>query len=115
MAWIIQRFICLGPTRRLITHGLVKACPVRQSGSMQRAAAWGIWSILKAMQIQATATTCPATFGKPVPTHNTATDGYAFTSPAHSFAANGYGLYGMASNVWDWKTDLFRIKPLSKS
>ena len=61
---IIQRFICLGTTRRLITNGLVDACPVRQSVSMQRAAAWGIWSILKAMQIQATATTCPATFGK---------------------------------------------------
>jgi len=49
------------------------------------------------------------------PTHNIATDGYAFTSPAQSFAANGYGLYGMAGNVWDWTADLFRIKSLSKS
>ena len=57
----------------------------------------------------------PQHLARPVPTHNTATDGYAFTSPAHSFAANGYGLYGMASNVWDWKTALFRIKSLSKS
>ena len=49
------------------------------------------------------------------PTHNTAADGYAFNSPAKSFAANGYGLYGMAGNVWDWTADLFGIKSLSKA
>ncbi|MCH1532333.1 formylglycine-generating enzyme family protein [bacterium] len=49
------------------------------------------------------------------PTQNTAADGYAFTSPARSFAPNGYGLYGMAGNVWDWTADLFRLKSLSKA
>ena len=49
------------------------------------------------------------------PTQNTAADGYAFTSPACSFAPNGYGLYGMAGNVWDWTADLFRLKSLSKA
>ena len=48
------------------------------------------------------------------PEHNTSKDGYAFTSPAKSFAPNGYGLYGMAGNVWDWSADSFRIKSLSK-
>jgi len=49
------------------------------------------------------------------PTQNTAADGYAFTSPARSFAPNGYGLYGMAGNVWDWTADLLRLKSLSKA
>ncbi len=42
------------------------------------------------------------------PDTNAAEDGYETTSPVRAFAANGYGLYGMAGNVWEWCADLYR-------
>lgn len=39
------------------------------------------------------------------PRDNTVKDGYATTAPVNSFEPNGYGLYNMVGNVWEWTSD----------
>jgi len=41
------------------------------------------------------------------PNENLLTDGYARTSPVREFPANGYGLFDMIGNVWEWTSDYF--------
>jgi formylglycine-generating enzyme required for sulfatase activity len=41
------------------------------------------------------------------PSENTLDDGFYGTAPVDAFAPNGYGLYNVVGNAWDWCLDWF--------
>ena len=49
------------------------------------------------------------------PDANLGLDGYLATAPARSFEPNGYGLYNMVGNVWEYTSQPFRVKSLKKA
>jgi formylglycine-generating enzyme required for sulfatase activity len=48
------------------------------------------------------------TFQGNFPNQDTADDGFKSIAPIKSFKPNGYGLYDMIGNVWEWNSDWFR-------
>lgn len=47
------------------------------------------------------------TFQGRFPDINQGSDGFIATSPVDSYPANGYGIYDMAGNVWEWTADWY--------
>lgn len=51
------------------------------------------------------------TFQGDFPGHNSQEDGWPGTAPADAFQPNGYGMYNMTGNVWEWVSDRFGPLP----
>lgn len=53
------------------------------------------------------------TFQGEFPLRNTAEDGWLGTAPVDAFRPNGYGMFNMTGNVWEWVGDLFGAHPVA--
>ena len=48
------------------------------------------------------------------PKVNLLKDGYLGTAPVTAFEPNGYGLYNMVGNTWEYTSQAFKVKSLKK-
>src|SRR6266581_3017255 len=93
------------PEENLVA-GSVVFTPPNQAVPLDNHLRW--WDYVRGDEFKPGGRWMANTFQGHFPDKNTGEDGFAGTAPVGSFPPNGYGLYDIAGNVWEWCSDWYR-------
>ena len=88
-------------------NGPASACRPKRSGNLPRAAGWPARCSPGAMRSNRRRWMANSHQGH-FPDHDSGADAFAGIAPVAQFPPNGYGLYDVAGNVWEWTSDWYR-------
>ena len=102
--------VCLRRCGGLCEMGRQGAADVRLNGSLPRVADSTARNMRGAIDLSPDGQHMANTWQGNFPHQNLNEDGFPRTSPVTAFPPNGYGVYDMIGNVWEWTNDWYSPK-----